>query len=243
MIRHTPSFFISIIVHSLLFGMFFYTYTYVRSLPSDKSDEEICLKLQCFEPEKKKPVEEKVKPQEYTPPKIKQKIEKPKVEKPKIKERLQTIVPEPLSVPVIQEKEEEIKEDLQEIDTEAVEEEIIEPDTTVENKEVVTTQSEEEKAVAREEQYISEHIKEIVKLLSENLYYPRSARKRGIVGKVLVKFSLSSDATVSSIEVLSSKSEILSRAAIKTIEDLSGEFPKPHEELILHVPIEYELSQ
>jgi protein TonB len=82
-----------------------------------------------------------------------------------------------------------------------------------------------------------------VQLLQENLYYPRRARKRGIIGEVLVKFKLSMDAKVYSIEVLSSKSDILSRAAIKTIEDLSGKFPKPNKELTLNVPINYTLTR
>ena len=94
-----------------------------------------------------------------------------------------------------------------------------------------------------EQEYISEHIRKISQLLSENLYYPRSARKRNIQGAVIVKFTLSTSALAYNIEIVSSKNEILSRAAIKTIEDLSGSFPRPSEELVLHVPITYKLSK
>ncbi len=90
---------------------------------------------------------------------------------------------------------------------------------------------------------MQEHIAKIIQLLQENLYYPRRARKNGTIGQVTVRFKLSTNAVAHSIEVLSSKSEILSRAAIKTIENLSGEFPKPEEELILHVPINYSLKK
>ena len=90
--------------------------------------------------------------------------------------------------------------------------------------------------------YMNEHMQQLVKLLQENLYYPRSARKRGIQGRVVVKFTLQQDATVSYIEVVSSKNEILSRAAVLTIENLSGKFPKPKEKLTLHVPIQYDLK-
>ena len=44
------------------------------------------------------------------------------------------------------------------------------------------------------------------------------------------------------IKIIKSKSDILSRAAMKTIMDLSGKFPKPQKRLTLHVPIGYELK-
>ena len=77
--------------------------------------------------------------------------------------------------------------------------------------------------------------------MQDNLYYPRRARKKGITGEVMVKFTLGVDAIVSNVEVLKSEKEILSRAAIKTIQDLSGEFPKPDEALSISVPISYKL--
>lgn len=229
MIRHTPSFFISIIVHSLLIGVFFYTYTYITSLPSDKTDEKICLKLECISPAHKEHTKVKAKPKKTTPKEIKQKIQNPKVEN-----IVKKIVPKPLSVPVVKEELKDLEEP-QKLYIEPIKEEI------VADEELIQAQSQEEKAIAQEKEYMDENIKKIVKLLSQNLYYPRSARKRGIIGEVVVKFSLATDSTVSSIEVISSKNEILSRAAIKTIEDLSGEFPKPGEKLTLHVPIKYEL--
>lgn len=91
-------------------------------------------------------------------------------------------------------------------------------------------------------EYIDANIQKIVKLLSDNLYYPRSARKRGITGDVIVKFELSTEAKVNSIEIVTSENDILSRAAIKTLEDLSGKFPKPNEALVLEVPINYNLK-
>ena len=228
MIRHTPSFLISIIIHSLLLVAFFYTYTYISSLKSDKKDEKICLTLTCIVEDHKEHVKEKVEPKKRVPPKPKLKVEKPK------KEIVKKIIPKPLTVPVVKEIVEP-EEEPEIVYIEPVKEEVIE--------EVLPVKSQEEKAIAQEQQYMDEHIKKIVRLLSENLYYPRSARKRGVVGEVLVKFCLSTDATVSAVEVISSQSDILSRAARKTIEDLSGEFPRPNEELILHVPINYELTK
>ena len=50
------------------------------------------------------------------------------------------------------------------------------------------------------------------------------------------------DAKVSNIKIVESSSEVLSRAAIKTIEDLSEKFTKPDKEVNLSVPINYSLN-
>lgn len=55
-------------------------------------------------------------------------------------------------------------------------------------------------------------------------------------------FEIARNGEVTQVEALSSPSEILSRAAVKTIEDLSGKFPKPNEKLFLKIPIVYKLS-
>jgi len=229
MIRHTPSFLISIIIHSLLLVAFFYTYSYVSSLSSKKEDEKLCLKLTCIVNKHKEHMVEKPQPKKVVLPKPKPKVKRPK------KKMVKKIIPKPLTVPVVKEIVKPEKEPEIVYIEPVIEEEI--------GEEVLPVESQEEKAIAQEQQYMDENIKKIVRLLSENLYYPRSARKRGVVGEVIVKFSLSKDATVSKIEIISSKSDILSRAARKTIEELSGEFPKPPEELVLHVPINYELTK
>lgn len=99
-----------------------------------------------------------------------------------------------------------------------------------------------EPEIKEEDEYLKEHIAIITKLLQDNLYYPRSARKRAIEGNVVVKFKLLPNASVAYITVLKSPSEVLSRGAIQTIENISSKFPKPKKELILEVPISYKLN-
>jgi protein TonB len=96
--------------------------------------------------------------------------------------------------------------------------------------------------VSAQQEYKNNNLAKIAQLLKENLYYPRRARKRGIEGEVKVSFVIHKDAQLSDIKVLSSSSDILSRAAIKTLENLSGKFPKPSQELTLTVPIGYYLT-
>jgi protein TonB len=88
---------------------------------------------------------------------------------------------------------------------------------------------------------MEKNLEKIVALLKENLYYPRRARKRGVEGEVLVSFRLLKNAEVCDIKVLNSPSDILSRGAIRTLEELSSKFPKPEQELNLKVPIYYKL--
>ena len=237
MIRHSSSLLTSLLFHTILFALIFYTYKNIPLLNKQEDEKKICVKLSCFVekkipkkvahvviPKKPKPVIQKQKPI------IKKKIKKKIPKKTKIvKEKI--IIPTPIKEVIVPKKE------IPKIVTQKKQiiENIVEDKTPhVDNKKV-------KKQILKQE-YINNHIQEIVKLLGNNLYYPRSARKRGITGEVTVKFKLSTDAKVTFIEVIKSQNEILSRSAIKTIKDLSGKFPKPSESLTLEVPITYSLK-
>lgn len=242
MIRHSSSFFISIIFHIILIVLILYGY---KNINFSKKETEKKVKISlCNIQKKQEPIQ-----QILETPKVKQKpTPKVNITKPK-KVRLKKVFKKPkiIKKEIIQVKEvikeEEIKEE--EIKIEIVEEKIVKKEPIIEHKkeELVNVESEEEKTLRLEKDYMSEHIQKIVQLLQDNLYYPRSARKRGITGEVLVEFKLSSSGEVHSIEVTNSQSDILSRAAIKTIQNLSNDFPIPSEELLLHVPINYTLSR
>ena len=246
MIRHSSSFFISLILHILLALVIFLSYkTLFVKKPSEESTQKR-MKIQLCsvaKPVPKKAIPKKV----IMKPKIIKKP-KPKVQtKPKIKKVIKKEIPvkvlTPEPIPKIIEPEiiEEVTEEVTEV--EAVEE--VTP--IVQEKQKVipieAVESEEEKNDRLEKSYIHEHITQIQKLLQDNLYYPRAARKRRVTGNVLIKFTLSPSGSIHSIKVMDSKSEILSRAAIKTIKDLTNEFPIPEDELTLHIPIQYRLSQ
>jgi len=218
------------------------------SIKKTECEESVCVKLCNVMPQKTVPkpaIEPKPKPKLKSKPKPKPKLKSKPQPKPKpIVKQVEVVKEEPVVIPeVIQEIVEEVKEEPQEeivvaAPIEKVEEKVVEQEIVEE----VFVEDSQTKQVRLEKEYMQEHIAKIMKLLEENLYYPRRARKRGVVGEIMVKFTLSTQAQAHSIEVISSNSEILSRAAIKTIEDLSGEFPKPEEELILHVPINYALK-
>lgn len=190
-------------------------------------------------------------------PPAKAEVRPPVVEKqkrPQTKKK-QQVQKEP--VPVVKEPEPVVKEEV----AEEVVEEVVLEDESVENEEVteeVTVASDAEAAlsspaqeaiatpaveeISLEDAYVNAHISEIMALLRKNLYYPRMARKRGIQGKVLVRFELLQNGDIQHIEVLESERDILARAAVTTIERLDGKFPLPEERLVLNVPIMYELN-
>lgn len=90
--------------------------------------------------------------------------------------------------------------------------------------------------------YLKVNTKEISKLIEDNLYYPRSARKRKITGQVKIKFKLGLNSRVYDMKIVESSHEVLSRAAMKTLMDSSGKFPKPQKELMIIIPIDYKLK-
>ena len=90
--------------------------------------------------------------------------------------------------------------------------------------------------------YLNEHLAVIARLLQEHLYYPRMARKRHIEGEVLATFTVETDGTVHGVRVKKHARDILDRAAVKTIESLSGRLPHPKQALTLEVPIRFVLK-
>jgi len=261
MTRYSTSFTISILFHLFLALLLFFTYKTVAS-EIKVEEKRVKLSLCCVADTtpviEKKPVEKIVTPKVPIPPKA---IEKKIINKPvkkqknpikkKIVEKKKAKVIKKIDIPVVKEK---IKKTEPKIESKITKKsevkesqelkktQIVEPTKKIKEKVDIKKSKETNKQRVQTE-YINENINKIVKLLRDNLYYPRSARKRGITGEVVVQFILSTDSNVYSIKVLSSNSDLLSRAAIKTIENLSGSFPKPSEELSLEIPIKYNLKR
>lgn len=241
--KHSKSLLLSIIIHSLLLASVFYAYSEVVASKGEKKEKRVCIRLGCItesvkkvkKPQKQQKIEKKrPKTTKPHPPK---KIKKPKKPKEIVKKISQKTIPIPKEK-LVETKPPEIVEE-KVVEEEECEERIAACPQETEHTETLQQQSQQQES--KESQYVNRHLTAIAKLLQENLYYPRRARKRGIEGEVVVKFTLQIDAQVTDIEIISSKNAILSRGAKKTLQDLSGEFPKPDEELTLTVPISYSL--
>ena len=184
-------------------------------------------------PDKPKPPEKKVEP--VTKPVVKKTVKK-KIEKKTVKK---IVTSDPLMEQKLVVEPEPIESLLQHQEVESI------PDKS----EVSEVASKVDDAVKRVENhqtptqiYMDHHLKAISKLLQENLYYPRIARKRGIVGEVKVIFELQTDGSATHVRITSGTKSILNKAAVTTIERLSGKFPTPPIPLTLSVPINYQLQ-
>ena len=91
--------------------------------------------------------------------------------------------------------------------------------------------------------YISKNISIIRKLIAENLYYPRKARRRHIEGTVKVRFTLTQDGKISEMQIISNSPKILSKAAVTTLQDIEDLLPHPDEEITITLPIVYKIVE
>lgn len=255
MIRHTNSFLISLLLHTILLSLIIYSVKTVSFDTQKKDDEVVCLKL-CNVKSQSKKEETTTKPssavlEKKATPTVKKelkKVEKTKEIKPVLTSKKPQVKIEK-EVKLIKKKEdkkESPKVEIKSVAPSALPMTANKSTSSCNCKDKCTCDSKQDTRQMKnqriQKEYMDENMKKIVKLLQENLYYPRSARKRGITGEVVVKFSLDTQGKVSFVKVTSSNSEILSRAAIKTIKDLSGDFPKPKERLIVKLPIIYNLN-
>ncbi len=265
--KHSKSLSISILLHTLLLASIFYTYNEFSSSSGEKKEKRVCIRLGCITESAKPSVKHnkvqkkqvKVQKEHVKVPKKQVKVPKKQVKVPKkqlkvpkkhlVKKRAKpkphvTKIPKKILPPdkvetLEQESEVKILSEEKIVQQKTSEEIVSECPNKMAHK-----NAEKEKNRQRESlqsQYVNMHLATIAQLLQENLYYPRRARKRGIEGKVIVKFTLQKDAEVIDIIILSSENDILSRGARKTLQNLSGEFPKPDEALTLTVPISYSL--
>jgi protein TonB len=225
MIRYSSSFLVSILIHVVLFFTLFFLNNNNVKKKVTTCEQKISIKLNNYTSSHKQAKKPKV---------VKKEIKKDtKLVK---KKRVLKTKPKPTQKP----------EPKQKLKVEKVESTIpiISNITTIEKQETVE-EFQEKKMPSKEyvtKVYIQDNIAKIVRLLQENLYYPRRARKKGITGEVIVKFTLELDSSVNNIKVIRSNKEILSRAAIKTIQNLSKKFPAPKEQLNIEVPISYSLN-
>jgi len=243
MIRHSHSFAISLSIHITIAVVLFLVYTTTASYFPLKEEKIVCIKLGCVVEQhllkekkqlKKEPIQKKIKKVKQVQKKVPHKEPKKKVPTQIKKKTIpiqkeivkQKVIEESTFTPIIQAKK-------------AIPSKEIERKSAPVTKKNITN---EVKKVTTQETYVNNNLKKIIELLKENLYYPRRARKRRIEGEVLLKFTLATNAKISNIQILSSEHDILSRAAIKTVENLSLKFPKPKEKLTLTIPINYTLK-
>jgi protein TonB len=264
--KHSKAFFVSLLVHLMLLGFFVYLYTNYKKFtnpPLQTSQTKLLIHLnRCVEKDPPpQPQIKKISPsvQKFVEKKVEKKVKK-KVHK-KLKKKLHKVHKEvPKKVVVkkqVIEKQCKTKEKPHKVvhklppekTQQLFTQKVAQPVVQNLQKTPQMDQNPQKRVISKPQpksaktSYLQENQFQIQNLLQENLYYPRRARKRGIEGEVVVHFHLNTQAIVSDIKILHSPSEILSRGAQRTLEDLSGVFPKPTEDLDIKVPIIYKLYE
>jgi protein TonB len=90
---------------------------------------------------------------------------------------------------------------------------------------------------------INQYHKKIIEIIRENLYYPNSARRRGMEGTVDLQFTIDESGRVCNINVnKTSGYAVLDKASVKTINNCI--FPPPPDDFItLNIPITFKLIE
>lgn len=127
---------------------------------------------------------------------------------------------------------------------ESVEEEMVKKASLSQKKEYIKikkTKSQEIRKIDYKKEYLSVNFKKILTQIQKNIKYPRVAKKRNIVGVVMVEFKLYPNGSIGVINALSGH-RILKESAIEAITRASKYFPKVQEPVLLKLPISYTLS-
>ena len=84
---------------------------------------------------------------------------------------------------------------------------------------------------------------QINEIIRRNLKYPANARRRGIEGRVLVRFTIANRGKAVEIRIIeSSGASILDKASLETIAGCSFP-PPPVDSMTLDIPIIYRLEE
>lgn len=93
-----------------------------------------------------------------------------------------------------------------------------------------------------EKEFLNAHLGEIRGLLVQNLKYPKMAQKLKMQGEVRIAFTLGADGSVEDIKIIEGSGfDLLNEDARTLIEKTASKFPKPSKSVRISVPLSYVL--
>lgn len=209
--RYTHSFLLTFILYCVAIALFVWGLSHVQRPVNLTKENSISLKHISLVEQTKKELQ----PQKQEPkPKKVVKPKEVKTSHPKEKVKKQRPTP-------IEEKPKEVKESKKE---EAQEQEAL--------KKSVKTY---------EQEFVDEHLRQIVMLIQKNIRYPKRARILKVQGRVMVEFTILSNGKLQNIQALEGH-KLLIKSSLNAINDAAASFPKVKEQITLKVPIEYKLN-
>ena len=257
--KNFSSFTISVFIHIAVLIFLFLSYRSVENLLNNvKKEDKVCIKLKnCIASKKeipkiqkqekkvikqKKTIQKKVKKQ---PPKPKKKPKKKIIKKKKITKKIKQKPKKITKKPIVKQIKKEIPKQKTEINiVQPVKEPVIKPIEELPTKvdlHVKDSSEKKEEKISYTQTYIEKNMYKIRELITQNLYYPRKARRRHIEGKVVLRVVISKEGKISDIEVISSDNYVLTYAAKQIFIIIEDQIPKPQEDITITVPITYRL--
>ena len=85
-----------------------------------------------------------------------------------------------------------------------------------------------------------------MKYIEENLVYPEKAKEDSITGKVVVRFVVEADGSITNVEVIRSSNKILDKEAVRVIKNMPKWIPGKQEKtpvrMVMVVPINFQME-
>jgi len=228
--RYTHSFLVTLLLYGAIFTFLLFSFKpFVQPVAISKEQSISLNHIALVSQEKQEEAQKQEKPKEEV-----KKIEKEEPKKEVIKE-------------VIKEKP-KIKEAKKESTKEEKPTQMSNPQPKESNNEEVPKKEFEhaQEAIQQatpknyEEQFIDENLQKIVKLIQQNIVYPKRARELHIQGEVLVVFTLLKEGGLENLEALEGH-VLLKKSALNAIETATASFPKVEKDITIKVPIVYSL--
>jgi periplasmic protein TonB len=226
--RYFNSFFIAFSFYTFFAIGIFYTFANDKII-IEKKDEIKTISLNHVE------VKQEIKSEQKE--QIKEEVEL-KEQKEVVKKTEEKVVE--LATPIIKKKIEKKVSEKKNIKKEIVEKKIEVAENQIVEKSISSDKEILSKPVDEKKEYLDKHLAFIRKLINENVKYPLKARKLSIEGVVIVRFKISQNGTVESIEIIEGH-KFLQKATIEAILEASKNFPKTNKSIEIQIPIEYKL--
>lgn len=220
-------------------GIFIYSIYNASVFMKEKEtgDNFVTIQLSAFAPPSPDPIAEQIQKPKHKPQHRKHKKQKEAIEAPPKR------VPTPFQVmEKPQEEPHELTEQVNDIQEVKEEFPVAEIATTVQSS--PDAQAEQNIRVMRFSDGIDNAFLRAIRAAVEKRHkYPNLAQQRGFEGEVLVKFLIAASGEVSKIQIVRAcPHAVLNKAAIKTVQKASRDFPKPNETTYIEIPIAYTLK-
>lgn len=94
-----------------------------------------------------------------------------------------------------------------------------------------------------QQKYIDDNLASIIAAIKKHKKYPYQAKKQGMIGKVVIQCTITSNGIIQNIKIIeASKYELLNKNSIEILEIASKEFVSPKRDVTISIPFNYFLD-